>query len=866
MKKVLSLILCMCMLITLFNANVITANAATGSDMVSFAQSVSGVYYTTGQSRLGPNTFDCSGFVYYVCSNVGISMSSGNTETQRTYGTDVDHSALKSSNNYSNLKAGDLIFMDWGGDGVSDHVGIYIGNGKMIHCWSSPGTPIATSNLSDWGTSTGKIYSYVCDIRRVASDAHTHSYTAGTHYEAVHPHREYSVCSCGDYQYTGNTVYVESCATCNPPVTVSKWVNCERVLWLPANVDIDLYNSPTDIISTVTFCDLTEDDVWYESCEKYAILSNGKMRYPITMANGDIRYIDSESTAIIDIDIKHTYSTTDYNVCECGEGNELNENTYWDLEDGVLTISGTGDMPNYSSSTDVPWYDVRDEIEKVDIESGVTNVGDRAFCGCENLEWVHMAYVENIGEFAFADCENLKLISINGEVKSIAVNAFLDTSITKIQIWCYDVSKWANNMGLAPISNSAHYFHYGFDANGAEMPIYRVIDKSITINGKSVENIGKYAYNGCKYFEKLILTNGVKSVGYRAFAYCENLVSVTIPNSITEIKTSAFDDCNSLTDVYYDGTEEEWNNIKIGMCNSCLTNATIHFAETNVSAVSLDKTSLSLTVGETETLTVTVAPSSATNKNVTWTSSNTSVATVSNGVVTAKAAGTANIVATTEDGEYRASCAVTVSEAIDEKLPAVTIGSVTGKGGQTVNVALDLKNNPGVAGMILKLSYDSNLKLTNVTSGSALSGLTFTAPGDLSANPVNLLWAGMDADFANGTIAVLTFEIPDGLEEGTYEIKASYSAGDIYDDNLEDIDVNIVNGAVNVKNVMLGDASGDGIINAKDITVLSRYIAGGYNVTVVEAAANVNGDSAINAKDITILSRYIAGGYGVELN
>ena len=80
----------------------------------------------------------------------------------------------------------------------------------------------------------------------------------------------------------------------------------------------------------------------------------------------------------------------------------------------------------------------------------------------------------------------------------------------------------------------------------------------------------------------------------------------------------------------------------------------------NVESVSLDKTGITLTEGDTETLTATVYPSYASNKNVSWKSSNTSVATVSNGKVTAIKAGTATITVTTDDGGKTATCMVTV--------------------------------------------------------------------------------------------------------------------------------------------------------------------------------------------------------------
>jgi len=76
--------------------------------------------------------------------------------------------------------------------------------------------------------------------------------------------------------------------------------------------------------------------------------------------------------------------------------------------------------------------------------------------------------------------------------------------------------------------------------------------------------------------------------------------------------------------------------------------------------VSLDKTSVTINVGATEYLKATVEPENATNKNIIWSSSDESVATVAYGTVTAVSKGTATITATTEDGSYTAECTVTV--------------------------------------------------------------------------------------------------------------------------------------------------------------------------------------------------------------
>ena len=85
-------------------------------------------------------------------------------------------------------------------------------------------------------------------------------------------------------------------------------------------------------------------------------------------------------------------------------------------------------------------------------------------------------------------------------------------------------------------------------------------------------------------------------------------------------------------------------------------------ATVSVSGVSINKTTISLTEGGSETLTATVAPDNATNKSVSWKSSDTGVATVDNsGKVTAVKAGSATITVTTTDGSKTATCSVTVT-------------------------------------------------------------------------------------------------------------------------------------------------------------------------------------------------------------
>ena len=70
---------------------------------------------------------------------------------------------------------------------------------------------------------------------------------------------------------------------------------------------------------------------------------------------------------------------------------------------------------------------------------------------------------------------------------------------------------------------------------------------------------------------------------------------------------------------------------------------------------------------------------------------------------------------------------------------------------------------------------------------------------------------------------------------------------------------------VQEKESLIGDVNGDGEITSKDVTILRRYLAGGWDVEINEANSDINGDGEVTSKDVTLLRRYLAGGWGVEL-
>ncbi len=169
--------------------------------------------------------------------------------------------------------------------------------------------------------------------------------------------------------------------------------------------------------------------------------------------------------------------------------------------------------------------------------------------------------------------------------------------------------------------------------------------------------------------------------------------------------------------------------------------------------------------------------------------------------------------------------------AAENSNPTITVQSVSGSPGSTVDVAVTIKNNPGILGATLSFTYDNGLTLTGATSGDAFSALTMTKPGRFTS-PCNFTWDGQDIsaeDIKDGTVLTLQFTINDNAENGEeYNITASYESGDIVNTDLNPIDVEIENGTLTAIDYMPGDLNSDKKVNPTDIILLRRFIAGGY--------------------------------------
>lgn len=193
--------------------------------------------------------------------------------------------------------------------------------------------------------------------------------------------------------------------------------------------------------------------------------------------------------------------------------------------------------------------------------------------------------------------------------------------------------------------------------------------------------------------------------------------------------------------------------------------------------------------------------------------------------------------------------------------------------GENVEVYVIIKDNPGVTGATLTVSYDEGLVLTGAEAGEAFSSLVFSRPG-VYISPCNFVW---DAEKAseesteNGIVMKLLFEVKDTVEPGTkMNVEVSYSFGDVYNNN-GDLVLDIRNGYVTAVEYVPGDVNGDKRVTSKDTQLIRQLIAGGYEstwaaagITVNPSAADVNDDGRVNSKDTQLIRQVVVGGYTDE--
>lgn len=190
---------------------------------------------------------------------------------------------------------------------------------------------------------------------------------------------------------------------------------------------------------------------------------------------------------------------------------------YWELSDGVLTISGTGSMPdfNYFKGNKIikaPWYDEGIKIRKVIVEEGVTSIGCQSFYAVENYfkGWP----IEDKEKY-----RNIISIELPKSIKVIGNYAFYGLKGLN-KVFLYE--------GLQTIGEHA------FSGSSLQEIVFP----------STIQNIGRYAFKSCSKIQKVELPQSLTVIEAYCFQYCESLSFVKWPTSLKVIEELAFDGCN----------------------------------------------------------------------------------------------------------------------------------------------------------------------------------------------------------------------------------------------------------------------------------------------------------------------------------
>ena len=222
-----------------------------------------------------------------------------------------------------------------------------------------------------------------------------------------------------------------------------------------------------------------------------------------------------------------------------------NNTTYSSDDRGVLFDKNKTLLMHYPAGNTNASYKIPDSV---------TTISSWAFHYCLSLTNVTIGdSVTTIDDYAFYDCTSLTNITIPNSVRTVGTYAFRNcTSLISVII-----------------PDSVTKIGEGVFEKCTSLVSITVPDSLTTISGN--------AFYNCTNLTNITIPNNVTTINVLAFGCCTSLKSVTIPDCVSTINNYAFYLCENLTEVYYEGTQEQWNEISIYSYNECLTNATIHY-------------------------------------------------------------------------------------------------------------------------------------------------------------------------------------------------------------------------------------------------------------------------------------------------
>ena len=205
----------------------------------------------------------------------------------------------------------------------------------------------------------------------------------------------------------------------------------------------------------------------------------------------------------------------------------------WTFEDGLLTVNGHGDMPEYTAWN--AWSSISKDVKSVVINDGITNISTRAFSDFDNLESVTISdSVLSIGNDAFSDCDKLKSVYIPNSVIEIGDNPWVDCySMNEIDLENNDNFRVIDGVLFTKDLSRLITYPRGKSDTYYEIPY-------------GVETIGANAFYWNNDITEIYIPESVTTIEKSAFVCCEHIVYMSIPKSVTKIEGNPWVRCGRL--------------------------------------------------------------------------------------------------------------------------------------------------------------------------------------------------------------------------------------------------------------------------------------------------------------------------------
>lgn len=192
---------------------------------------------------------------------------------------------------------------------------------------------------------------------------------------------------------------------------------------------------------------------------------------------------------------------------------------------------------------------------------------------------------------------------------------------------------------------------------------------------------------------------------------------------------------------------------------------------------------------------------------------------------------------------------------------------------EIIRMPICLTGNPGIVAVKFSVSYNSEaLLLVGAENGAVFSDVTAHFGNDLTEQSYTVYWVdalARENNYNNGVLVTLSFQVLQSAL-GDYSIQIDLDQSSTFNADLEEVVFETVSGTVSVDNIdshviRPGDTDEDGEITLQDVALITRWLAGGWNVTINRMNANVNQDGVVDLKDAVLIRRFLAGGWSVTL-